>query len=284
MTKSQKSTQFVRPLKECTALVTGASRGVGRGIAHELGIAGATVYVTGRSHDGGQTTDDLPGTIDSAATLVTESGGRGIAVACDHTAVEDVDRLAEMICYESGRLDLLVNNVWGGYEQYDAEAFNLPLWKQPIDRWDKMFETGVRAHYLTSRAAVPLLLKGTHPLIINISFGDEGKFLGDVQYDLAKYAVTRLGFALSGALASEGISSLTVYPGFTRTERVAQGASKEALRHTHSARFVGRAVVALASDRNVTEKSGGSYKAGQLGLEYGFQDVDGSQPEPFVLS
>lgn len=264
------------------ALVTGASRGVGRGIAHELGIAGATVYVTGRSREGEATTDDLPGTIDSTARLVTEAGGRGVPVPCDHTVAEDVDRLAATIRNESGRLDLLVNNVWGGYEQYDPDVFELPLWEQPIRRWDKMFETGVRAHYLTSRVMVPLLLDVADALIVNISFGDEGRFLGDVQYDVAKYAVTRLGFALSEALASRAISSLTVYPGFTRTERVARGASSEALESTHSPRFVGRAVVALAVDPDVAEKSGTALKVAHLAEEYGFTDVDGSSPEPFT--
>ncbi len=242
------------------------------------------MYVTGRSRDGGSTTDGLPGTIESTAALVTEAGGQGIPIACDHTIIEDVDRLADTIRSEAGHLDLLVNNVWGGYEQYDPDAFNLPLWRQPIERWDKMFETGVRAHYLTSRAVAPLLIESETPLIITISFGDEYRFLGDVQYDVAKYSVTRLGFALSGALSSQGVTSLTIYPGFTRTERVAQGASEEALRSTHSPRFVGRAVVALKTDKGVAEKTGGAYKVGRLGLDYGFQDVDGSVPEPFSLS
>ena len=270
-------------MKGRIALVTGASRGVGRGIAHELGLAGDTVYVTGRSRDGGDRTDGLPGTIDSTARLVTESGGRGIPVACDHTAVEQVDQLAARIRDEAGRLDLLVNNVWGGYEHYDSEVFDLPLWEQPISRWDKMLETGVRAHYLTSRVMVPLLLNSEDGLIVTISFGDDGRFLGDIQYDVAKYAATRLGFALSEALASRGISSLTVYPGFTRTERVTIGASSEALKSTHSAQFVGRAVVALASDPHVAAKNGRALKVGDLGMEYGFTDVDGSQPEPFTL-
>lgn len=266
------------------ALVTGASRGVGLGIAHELGIAGATVFVTGRSRDQGTRTDDLPGTIDETARIVTQAGGKGIAVETDHTKPESVDRLAKFIREQSGRLDLLVNNVWGGYEQYDAEAFSLPLWEQPISRWDKMFETGVRAHYLTSRAVVPLLLKGADAMIVNISFGDEDRFLGDVQYDLAKYSVTRLGFALSESLAARGIVSLTVYPGLTRTERVASGASQAVLEKSHSPRFVGRAVVALAGDENVADKTGGAFKVGDLGIEYAFTDIDGKQPVPFSLA
>lgn len=190
------------------SLVTGASRGVGRGIAHEFGLVGATVYVTGRSRDDGPTTDDLPGTIDETARIVSASGGKGIPVPCNHTMAEDVERLAASIEKEQGRLDLLVNNVWGGYEQYDSALFSLPVWEQPVWRCDKMFATGVRAHYLMSRATIPLLLRSDSPLIVNISFGDEGRFLGDVQYDLAKYSVTRLGYALPEALVYRNVNSI----------------------------------------------------------------------------
>lgn len=268
------------------ALVTGASRGVGQGIAHELGIAGATVYATGRSRADGERTDDLPGTVDETAALVTEAGGKGVAVPCDHTDDAAVEDLAKRIERDTGRLDLLVNNVWGGYEAYDAELFELPAWEQPLWRWDKMLQTGLRAHYTTSRVVLPLLLRSTSPLLVNISAGDDGKFLGDVQYDVAKAAVDRLAFALAQRHRSDGLVALALHPGFTRTERVEaafaeQGSTPPA--ETHSARFVGRAVVALASDPTVKERSGGAFKAGQLGLDYGFSDIDGSQPEPFVI-
>ena len=146
-----------------------------------------------------------------------------------------------------------------------------------------MFQTGVRAHYTTSRAIVSLMVKSERPLMINISFGDEGKFLGDVQYDVAKAAVTRLGFALSKKLKKRRFTVLTVYPGFTRTERVESGASKEELSQTHSPRFVGRAIVALALDPQVNQRNGRTFKVGQLGIEYGFKDIDGSQPKPFCI-
>lgn len=271
-------------LNECIALVTGASRGIGRGIAHELGLAGATVYVTGRSRDEGTTTDDLPGTIDDTARRVDEAGGRGIAVECDHTDDAAVEALAERLRAEHDRVDLLVNNVWGGYEQYDARLFQMPLWEQPLWRWDKMFATGLRAHYTTSRVIAPLMLEAPRPLIVTISAGDDGKFLGDVQYDVMKAADNRLGFALAHKLKPAGIAALTVHPGFTRTERVmAEDLPPETLAQTHSARFVGRAVVALATDADVMARTGGVFKVGQLGLDYDFSDIDGSQPDPFTL-
>jgi NAD(P)-dependent dehydrogenase (short-subunit alcohol dehydrogenase family) len=164
---------------------------------------------------------------------------------------------------EHGRLDILVNNIWGGYEQYDAKLFGLPMWEQPVWHRDRMMNAGVRAHYTSSRALVPLMLDAPHSLVVNISAGDEGRFLGDVQYDAAKAAIDRLAFALSRKLKRHGVVALSVHPGFTRTERVLAAAS--------------------ASDPNVSGRAGGVYKAGQLGLDYGFSDVDGSQPEPFRI-
>lgn len=280
-----------RLLADRVALVTGASRGVGRGIAHELGEAGATVYVTGRSRLG-HTTDGLPGTVDETARLVTEAGGRGVAVVCDHTRDTDVRALIQRVQDEAGRLDLLVNNVWGGYEQYDAELFQLPVWDQPIWRWDKMFETGVRAHYTTSRAALPLLLEADRPLLINISAGDRGRFLGDVQYDVAKAAIDRLAFALARRHRDDGLTAYTLHPGFTRTERVEstfegdsvpEDAREQMRADTHSPRFVGRAVVALTTADRLDKPSGSAYRVGELGHELGFTDVDGTQPDPFEI-
>jgi NAD(P)-dependent dehydrogenase (short-subunit alcohol dehydrogenase family) len=265
------------------ALVSGASRGIGRGIAHELGLAGATVYVTGRTRHAGEAPEGLPGTIDETAHLVTSAGGEGIAVACDHTQDEAVARLAETVRERHGGLDLLVNNLWGGYEDYDAKLFEPPPWEQPLWRWDKMMATGVRAHYVTTRALLPLMLGRERALIAFISAGDEGRFLGDVQYDVAKAAVDRLGFALGRKLRRHAITTVTVHPGLTRTERVERHAAAEELRGAHSARFVGRGLVALASDPDVSRHTGRVFKAARLGLDYGFQDVDGSQPEPFVL-
>jgi NAD(P)-dependent dehydrogenase (short-subunit alcohol dehydrogenase family) len=264
------------------ALVTGASRGVGRGIAHELGAAGATVYVTGRSVSDDATPEGLGGNVNSTAKLVAGSGGIGIAVRCDHTVDSDVEALFERIRGEHGRLDILVNNVWGGYERLgEYEEFDAPFWEQPMWRWGLMFDAGVRAHYVASCLAVPLMLPQANGLIVNISAGDEGKYRGWVMYDTAKEAVDRLAFALAQELRPHGIAALALYPGLTRTERVERFASPDELARSESPRYAGRAVIALATDGDVMERSGGAYKTGVLAREYGFTDVDGTQPPPF---
>ena len=263
------------------ALVTGASRGVGRGIAHELGVAGATVYVTGRSVSDDETPEDLGGNINGTAALVTGSGGTGIAARCDHTVDAEVEAVFERISREQGRLDILVNNVWGGYEGFGDEDFSAPFWEQPMWRWDLMFDAGVRAHYVASCLAVPLMLPQGRGMIVNISAGDEGKYRGWVMYDTAKEAVDRMAFALGQELRPHGIAALALYPGLTRTERVERFASPEELAKSESPRYAGRAIVALATDDDVMERSGGAYKTGELAREYGFIDIDGTQPPPF---
>ncbi|WP_267640396.1 SDR family NAD(P)-dependent oxidoreductase [Haloarchaeobius amylolyticus] len=274
----------MRDLSETVALVTGASRGVGRGIAVELGTAGATVYVTGRSVDD-DTTEGVPGTVTETAELVTEAGGEGIAVACDHTDDEQVAALVDRIEDEHGRLDLLVNNVWGGYEGHD-ETFGFPFWKQPIDRWDRMFDAGVRAHFTTSRLVAPMMRAQQGGLIVGISAGDGEKFRGSVPYDTAKTAVDRLHQGMAYELEPDGVTSLVVYPGFTRTERVVaafESVGDDLPESAHSPEFVGRAVVALAADEDVFTRTGGIFKVGDLAREYDFTDTDGSQPEPYDL-
>lgn len=264
-------------LQGAVALVTGASRGVGRGIAEELGHAGATVYVTGRSV-GDDTTDDLPGTVTGTADLVTEDGGEGIAVRCDHTDDEDVAALFDRIEREQGRLDLLVNNVWGGYEGYD-EGFDAPFWAQSVETWDAMFDTGVRGHFTASRLAAPLLFDSDSGLVVTISSGDGDKFRGNVPYDTSKAATERMTRGMARELREHGVAAVVVQPAFTRTERVLEafdGADPD--EETSSPRYVGRAVVALATDPDVLERSGDVYPVGDLAVAYGFTDVDGTQP------
>ncbi|MCM5682395.1 SDR family oxidoreductase [Schlegelella sp. S2-27] len=291
------------PLKDCVAVVTGATRGAGRGIAVELGAAGATVYVTGRSTRAqpasayGQILalskmEAVPGSIEDAADDVTRAGGRGIAVRCDHTRDDEVAALFDRVAQaHDGRLDLLVNNAWGGHEVFDG-VFQAPFWERPMDPWDAMFNRGVRNHLLASRLAAPLMLQRRQGLIVTTTFWDRHRYLmGNLFYDLAKAAMTRLAYGMAQELRPHGVASVAVSPGWMRTEFVLAGhqtdeahwQQRPALARTESPRYVGRAVAALASDPNVMARTGEVLRVGDLAREYGFTDVDGRQPPAFEL-
>jgi NAD(P)-dependent dehydrogenase (short-subunit alcohol dehydrogenase family) len=269
-------------LKRKVALVTGASRGVGRGVAQALGEAGAIVYVTGRSVRGGPTTDGLPGTIQGTAEMVSGAGGEGIAVRCDHTVDEQVEALFTRIRVEQGKLDVVVNNAWGGYERYSGETFDAPFWEQPLWRWKGMFDAGLRAAYTVSRLAAPMLIERRRGLIVNISFGDRGKYLGTVVYDVSKHAVDRLAVGMAFELRDYGVTALSLYPGYVRTERVLEHYDVK-MDATQSPLYTGRAVVALAADPWVIYKSGMAFSVSELAEEYGFTDIDGRRPRPCRL-
>jgi NAD(P)-dependent dehydrogenase (short-subunit alcohol dehydrogenase family) len=291
------------PLRGRVAVVTGASRGAGRGIALELGAAGATVYVTGRSTRGAPADtyggilresgmEAVPGSIDGTADEVTRLGGTGIAVRCDHTREDEVRALFARVEAEHGRLDLLVNNAWGGHEAFSKTSFGAPFWEQDLDQWDAMFNRGVRNHLLAGRIAAPLFIRQGRGLIVTTSYWDRGNYLrGNLFYDIAKAAMNRLAFAMAEELRPHGVVSLAVVPGWMRTEWVL--ASKNAdestwrdhpeFARTESPRYVGRAVAALAADPRVMAKSGGIHRAGDLAVEYGFTDVDGRVVPPFEL-
>ena len=249
--------QALAQLSKTVALVTGASRGAGRGIALELGSAGATVYVTGRSIEGGPTTNDVPGTIDETAREVTSRGGHGLAVRCDHSNDADVELLLICIRQEHGQLDLLVNNVWGGYEDSQCRPLPLvPFWEQSLSQWDRMFVSGVRAHLVASRLAVPLMLPQHRGLIVSTTANLEAlPYMRNVFYDLAKNAISRLTWAMAQELRESRIAALAVAPGFMRTERVVEAfrraGAAEALQGPGGPKettvYLGRAIVALAS-------------------------------------
>ncbi|MEJ1129523.1 SDR family NAD(P)-dependent oxidoreductase [Variovorax sp. CCNWLW225] len=291
-----------KPLKGRVAVVTGASRGAGRGIALELGAAGATVYVTGRSTRA-QPAESygrilalselkaLPGSIDETADELTRMGGHGIAVRCDHTQEDDVASLFARVQHEQGRLDVLVNNAWGGHETFDG-VFEAPFWEHPLSNWDSMFDRGVRNHLLASRFAAPLMVAQKSGLIAITSFWDRDKYLrGNLFYDLAKSAMNRLAFGMAEELRPHGVASLALSPGWMRTEFVLAGHKTDeahwherpALARTESPRYLGRAIAALAGDAGVMQKSGGVHRVADLAREYGFTDVDGRQPEAFEL-
>ena len=280
-------------ISDTIALVTGASRGAGRAIALELGGAAATVYVTGRSVDGGSTTDNVPGTIDETAREVTHRGGRGVAIRCDHTVDADVESVFTRILRDHGRLDLLVNNVWGGYENPDCRPLPMvPFWEQSLQQWESMFTAGVRAHLTASRLAVPLMLAQRRGLIVSTTANLEPLgYLRNLFYDLSKHAVHRLVWAMAQELRDQNIASLAVAPGFMRTERIVEAfrrAGAEAALDgpggpKETPAYLARAVVALASDERVMEKSGQLLEVGDLAREYGFTDIDGRQPSPFRI-
>jgi NAD(P)-dependent dehydrogenase (short-subunit alcohol dehydrogenase family) len=270
-------------LKDKVAVVTGASRGAGRAIAAVLGEAGATVYVTGRTARGRPSVDGLPGTVDDAADEVTTRGGHGIAVHCDHTLDHDVEALFERIQAEQGRLDLLVNNVWGGYE---GQAFGIPMvpfWEQPRSQWASMFVAGLRAQLVTSQLAAPLMISQPGGLIVSTVAWAYDEYLRNIYYDLSKAAVIRMTRGMAHDLRPHGVAAIAVAPGFMRTERIlaAHAAHPFDLSITESPEYLGRAVHALAEDANVMNKSGQLFTVGDLAQEYGFTDIDGRQPAAF---
>ena len=256
------------------AVVTGATRGVGRGIALVLGECGATVYVTGRS------------SVEEAAAEVTARGGSGVAARTDHTDDAQVEELFRRVRRESGRLDLLVANAWGGYESH-GDDFTAPFWEQPTVRWDTMFSAGLRGHFVAARAAAPLMIERGEGLIVCTGgFAAREHYLGQLPYDVQKAAVDRMLVAMAFELRPHGVAAAGVYPGFTRTERVIEAfaaGGEQPPPETHSPEFVGRAVAALAADPRVMERSGTLAQAAEYARDYGFTDVDGRTVEPFVL-
>jgi NAD(P)-dependent dehydrogenase (short-subunit alcohol dehydrogenase family) len=274
----------MRMLEGRIAVVTGASRGAGRSIAHVLGEHGATVYVTGRS-SGSYRTENMPGTIEDTAAEVSARGGRGVAVRCDHTKDSDVESLFDRVQKEGQELDLLVNSAWGGYEHHAGQGFVAPFWEQPARHWEGMFTAGLRAHLFAARRAAPMMIAQKRGLIISVVAWAFGEYLGNLFYDVSKAATIRLAFALSKELAVHGVAAVALAPGFMRTERVMAAHAEQAfdLSATESPEYLGRAVAHLAADRDIMKKTGQILTAGELALEYGFTDVDGRRPPPFRL-
>jgi NAD(P)-dependent dehydrogenase (short-subunit alcohol dehydrogenase family) len=265
------------------AVVTGVSRGVGKGVAEVLGECGATVYVTGRSTLAASGGGGPSGTVDETAELVTSSGGQGIAAACDHGDERQVAALFARVKDEQrGRLDLLVNNAWGGYEEYDPSGFTQPFWEQSTEYWGRMIDRGARFQYLAARHAAPLMIARTGGLIIGTAAGDRGRYLGNLVYDVAKSAVARMAFGMATELRPHGVAALTLLPGFTRTEAVLALYTGD-LAPTHSTQYVGRAVAVLAADSDVMRHSGESLRVADVAVAYGFVDVDGRFVPPFEL-
>ncbi|MCB0260946.1 MAG: SDR family NAD(P)-dependent oxidoreductase [Calditrichaeota bacterium] len=279
------------PLSGKVALVAGATRGAGRGIACELGSAGATVYCSGRSVRGRPATANRPETIEETAEMVTARGGRGIAVQTDHTREDQVCRLFEQIRREQGRLDILVNDVWGG----DAlTEWGKPFWELDISRGLTLLERAVHSHIITSRHGAPLMIARREGLIIEITDGDEATnrhYRDNLFYDLAKISAMRLAFGMAAELKAHNIAALALTPGFLRSEAmldhfgVSEANWRDAIAvdphfsESETPFYIGRAVVALAADAQVAEKSGRAWATWTLAKAYGFRDVDGRQPD-----
>jgi NAD(P)-dependent dehydrogenase (short-subunit alcohol dehydrogenase family) len=281
------------PLDGKVALVAGATRGAGRGTAVALGEAGATVYCTGRSTRARRSEYDRPETIEETAELVTAAGGAGIAVPVDHLEPEQVEALTQRIGAEHGRLDVLVNDIWGGEKLF---GWDTPVWEHDLENGLRMLRLAIDTHLITSHFALPLLIRRPGGLVVEMTDGtreyNAEHYRVSAFYDLAKTAVIRLAFAQSHELAPHGCAAVALTPGWLRSEMMLDnfGVTEANWRDgaavnphfaaiSESPRFVGRAVAALAADPDVGRRSGGSFSSGGLAREYGFTDLDGSQPD-----
>lgn len=274
------------------ALVAGATRGAGRGIAVQLGAAGATVYVTGRSTRGQRSAIDRTETIEETAELVTAAGGTGIAMQVDHLERQQVQALVERIDKEQGQLDVLVNNIWGGEKLF---SFTDKLWEHDLDKGLHLLRLAVDTHLITSHYAVPLLIRKPGGLVIEVTDGtsdyNAANYRNSAFYDLAKTSVNRMAFGLSRELPPFGASAVSLTPGWLRSEmmleafQVTEDNWRDALEMqphfaiSETPAYVGRAAAALAGDAEVARWNGASLSSGQLAQVYGFTDLDGSQPD-----
>lgn len=276
-----------RPLAGQVAVVTGASRGIGRGIAKVLAEAGATVYVTGRSAAG----SDGPG--DSLAATVAAlraAGGDAIGVPCDHSDDAQVAALFDRVTTDRGKLDLLVNNVFTASDDV-IQQVGVKFWDLPVTTWDRYANVGLRSHYAATVMAMPLLLASGHGLVVNVSSRGAKHYTISVGYGVGKAALDRFTADAARELREVGVAIVSVWPGVVRTELVegralagrnaALGAiAAPDLSLLESPEYAGRAVLALATDPDVLARTGGAFPVGALAREYGFTDTDGRQPEP----
>ncbi|MFJ3518386.1 SDR family oxidoreductase [Streptomyces sp. NPDC090131] len=281
-----------RTLEGRVALVAGATRGAGRGIAVQLGAQGATVYVSGRSTRGRRSEYDRPETIEETAELVTAAGGEGIPVVADHLVPAEVEALVRRIDTEQGRLDVLVNDIWGGELLFEWES---TVWEHDLDKGLRLLRLAVETHAVTSHFAVPLLLREPGGLVVEMTDGtaeyNASRYRVSFFYDIAKSSVLRMAFALGHELGPRGATAVALTPGWLRSEMmldtfgVTEANWRDALTKvphfaiSETPAYVGRAVAALAGDPEVARWNGQSLSSGQLAGVYGFTDLDGSRPD-----
>ena len=275
------------------ALVAGATRGAGRGTAVALGEAGATVYCTGRTTRERRSEYDRPETIEETAELVTGAGGTGIAVAVDHLEAGEVEALVQRIDDEQGRLDVLVNDIWGGELLFEWDK---PVWEHDLEKGLRILRLAIDTHLITSHFALRLLIREPGGLVVEMTDGtrayNDQNYRLSAYYDLAKNSAIRLAFAQSKELEPHGGAAVALTPGWMRSEimlehyqvtednwRDGAAANPHFAAISESPRFVGRAVAALAADPDRMRRNGGSFSSGELARDYGFTDVDGSQPD-----
>jgi NAD(P)-dependent dehydrogenase (short-subunit alcohol dehydrogenase family) len=283
----------MRPLAGKVALVAGATRGAGRGTAVALGEAGATVYCTGRTTRERRSEYDRPETIEETAELVTAAGGTGLAAAVDHLEPTQVEALVQRIDGEHGRLDVLVNDIWGAEKLFE---WNVPIWEHDLEKGLRILRLAVETHLVTSHFALQLLIRRPGGLVVEMTDGtreyNAERYRVSTFYDLAKTTVLRLAFTQGAELAPHGCTAVALTPGWLRSEMMLEnyGVTEETWRDgaavnphfaaiSESPLYVGRAVAALAADPHVARRNGGSFSSGELAREYGFTDVDGSQPD-----
>jgi dehydrogenase/reductase SDR family member 1 len=252
------------------AVVTGATRGVGAGVARELASHGARVVATGRS-----------------AADIAFRDERITGIPCDHRDDDQVTAAFDTINREAGAIDILVNAVWGGYEGMVVNGeftWGKPFWEQPLWRWDAMFAAGVRAHYRASQLVAPSMIARRRGLIVNVSTWAARKHIANVAYGVAKAATDKMTADMAHELAPHGVAVVCLYPGLVRTEKVMEAAQWLDLSNSESPEFVGRAIAALACDPEILRRSGEVLVVAALGQEYGFTDIDGKTPRPLTLA
>lgn len=284
----------MQPLKNKIALVAGGTRGAGRGIAVELGAAGATVYVTGRTTRTQRSEYNRPETIEETAELVTQAGGQGIPVQVDHLDPVQVQALVKQIEQEQGRLNILINDIWGAE---NLAQWNIPVWKHSLDSGLRMLRLAIDTHIITSHFALPLLIQNPGGLVVEMTDGtaeyNDTHYRLSLFYDLAKTSVIRMAWALAQELQPYQCTAVALTPGWMRSEMMLEhfgvkeanwqdGTAKDPhFAISETPRYVGRAVAHLASDPDVARWNGRSLSSGQLAKVYGFTDLDGSQPDAF---
>ena len=257
-------------LKSTVAVVTGATKGVGRGTASELARSGARVFITGRSVAEHERLDD-----------------RITSIRCDHRDDAQVEAAFNQVIRDAGTIDILVNSVWGGYERMvDEGAFTWakPFWEQPLWRWDAMFSAGVRAHYYASQLAARSMIARRRGLIVNVSTWAAQKHIANVAYGVSKAATDKMAADMAAELKPHGVAVVSIYPGLVRTEKVMEAAQWLDLTNSESPEFFGRAVAALATDPDVLRHTGKVLVAAALAKEYGFSDIDGKTPRPLTIA